>query len=281
MTTAISQCLFSLTSHHDRAYELSMDFSDWRGTSLSKKQIQFTQDRAPVEERIWDVASINSKCGSPHFSWSDYKDIKAALAHYTAASSTDPIIVTLDLKDSHNKYFSSEGSLGEISSQEDDVCAFFQNSALDDSVKSEAVKIHGLFSSIHPVDFVLREGSLKKDLLKSGIFSDREIAFFQGLSEGSQAFCQTAEFFMNALKLGSVARTSAGDFPLEKYVTCLGRVPRSFGPYETSTVLYSQLYEKMYSIDGIFFRTLSSVFRIEGAFDVKSKITMVNVAAKV
>ena len=145
----------------------------------------------------------------------------------------------------------------------------------------EAGKIHHLFQRVHPVDFLLREGSLKQDLLKSGVFADSEIAFFQGLAGGCETFCQTAEFFMNALKIGSVARTSAGDFPLEKYVTSVARVPASFGPFKTSTVLYPPLYQEMYSADGAFFRTLGSVFSIEGAFDPKSKITRVNVAAKV
>lgn len=278
--TGISQCSFTLTSHHARAYQLEMDFTDMAGSSLSKKHVNFTQDRAPVQGRLWDVASINSRCGVPsHFEKRDFESIKAALSQYAEMGGADPIIVTLDIKDSHDLYDSAACPGESISSEEDAVCDFFRATELDLPNSSTRKKIHSLFQSVHPVDFVLREGSLKKDLLQTGLFSDAEADFFQ--KRGGKAFCQVAEFFMNGLKLGSVARSTAGDFPLYAYVTSLLSVPTSFGPYNESTVLYPPLYQETYSLEGPFFRSLASVYSVSGSLDPKSKITTVNVAAKV
>jgi|GEM_PF-2283514 len=277
----ISQCSFSLISHNKAAYQLEIDFIDKAGSSLSKKQVNFAQDRAPVKERLWDVASINSKCGSHLFEKSDFAPINAALAYYTSSASldTDPIIVTLDLKDTHDLYVCTDCLEGAISTEEDAVCEFFRNPKLELPNKSTRKKIHSLFHTVHPVDFVLREGSLKKGVLKKGLFSDAEADFFQ--NRGGKAFCQLAEFFMNAMKLGYVARSSSGDFPLDEYVSCVSRAPIDFGPFATSTVLYPPVYGEMYSPTGAFFRTLRTVHCVDGAVDPKSGITTVNVAAKV
>src|SRR5580704_10782253 len=55
------------------------------------------------------------------------------------------------------------------------------------------------------LDFILFEGSLKANLLKSKIFSEQEALFLQTDPVGKVVFCQFAEFFMNGFKLGHSA----------------------------------------------------------------------------
>ena len=125
----------------------------------------------------------------------------------------------------------------------------------------------------HKLDYIIFEGSLKADLLKSKIFSEQEAAFLQTDPIGKQVFCQCAEFFMNAFKLGS----KAPGIDVHKYVIPVNS-DKAFEPLTNSVVLFPKSYEKLYALDSPIAKCFQDCFHVEG--NKLSGITLWNVIYK-
>lgn len=143
---------------------------------------------------------------------------------------------------------------------------FFQSEEVYPHAKSPN-RIKKLFSEHdRSIDFILFEGSLKADLLRSGLFSAEEISVLQEDSLGRQSFCQCAEFFMNAFKLG---HTTPG-FPFHKYLVPIDP-EKPFEPLSTSVVFYPKSYEELYSLESPIAHCFRKCFGVVG--DKVSDIT--------
>ena len=139
------------------------------------------------------------------------------------------------------------------------VVEFFQSQEICGS-SNKPNQIKHLFK-VHDrhLDFILLEGSLKADLLRSKIFSDQEAAFLQADPAGKKAFCQFAEFFMNGFKLG---HTALG-LSLHQYIVPIDR-ERSFVPLKNSFVFFPKSYQKLYALDSPIAQCFQKCFSIEG-----------------
>ena len=162
---------------------------------------------------------------------------------------------------------------GLIAEKEAEVSAFFKSQEPGPLAGKWAKKIHAQFQKQHSLDFIIKEGSLKRDLLLSGTFSDPEIEYFQTSGIGSIAFCQCAEVFMNGFKFGHAAASYGSAFSKDKYFSLLSSKAASFTPKAKSVVYYPPQYSKIYSLDGSFAHMLKGVFSLQGNWDAKNKIT--------
>ena len=106
---------------------------------------------------------------------------------------------------------------------------------------------------------MILEGSLKADLLKSKIFSEKESDFLQTDPVGRPAFCQCAEFFMNGFKLGHAAL----DLSAQKYIVPVS-ADKPFEPLTNSVVYFPKSYKKLYALDSPIAKCFQSCFSIEG-----------------
>ncbi len=155
---------------------------------------------------------------------------------------------------------------------EEVVCDFFKQEITNSAISSRSKKIHTLIQKNYPLDFVLCEGSLKMDILKYGGFLDKEIEYFQKTKIGAKSFCQCAEFFMNAFKLGQEVRAHEGTFLGEKYFIPISKKYAVLKPQKKSTVFYPSSYKELYSLEGDFAKVMSSIFSVSGQFDKDSQV---------
>lgn len=257
---------FSLTTLHSEAYELEVVFPPlMQEVGISSKTFTFIQKPAYVSGEMVDIYSLNGVCQRELFKCDDGQAIQKAADKWLDQESASPTIVVLDLKDSHLSY---QQDL-KIAKYENAVCDFFKSAKTNAIVKGkDAKKVYPLSEASVAVDFVLREGSLKHDLLS--YFSPAQGEYLLS-KQGGTGFCQCAEFFMNGFKLGQ----EAAGISAENYVTALAN--KKFHPYQTSIVWYPPLYKEMYSLQGPFAKALKSVFSVTGAFDEKTGITSLNV----
>lgn len=166
---------------------------------------------------------------------------------------------------------------GLIPQSEQRVCELFSSETLYSNSPSLCQKVHKIFQKNRPLDFVLCEGTLKMDLLKMGGFSAVEIKF---LEKSTKSFCQCAEFFMNAFKLGQTARSETGElFKGESYFRPVGH--RVFEPCAKSVVYYPPLYKDLYSLEGKYAQVIKPLFDVSGHFDPVTQITTMTVGGKV
>lgn len=262
---SINKSTFSLTPLNESAYALNIAFSDKDGSLLSTKAFTFIQDPSAKEGEIFDIYSQNGACNRPLFTTKDFKGLQLAASKLQLEKPKHPTVLVLDLKDSNKKYL--EGF--EIAQHEAVVCDFFQNGKIDPYLSKQAKKIVPLFQGTCPLDFVLCEGSLKKDLIHQ--FSDTQAEYFLSSSEGPISFCQCAEYFMNGFKFGQ----EVTGIPADHYIVPISN--KVFHPFQKSTVWYPALYKEIYSPEGEFAKTLKPVFSVSGAFDVKTQITQMSV----
>lgn len=276
-TPIINQSLFNLTPVKDGLYELSIAFFDGdkqvsskKFTFIQKKMEEGKYEKHLKDDPLLDVYSQNGMCSpkilSTLFSKKDEQGLKKAEKMRESLGFKGRTILVLDIRDPDKGYADKET----IVKCERAVCEFFKDKIPLSDASKHAKKIHK-----HPMDFVLCEGRLKADLLKH--FTPLETRYFETAS-GRQSLCQCAEFFMNALKGGDIIE--GGTLLADKYIESISGRYSFFEPCTTSTVLYPSLYEKMYSLDGAFAKTLSAVFSVSGTFDPSSKITIMNVARK-
>lgn len=294
----ISKSAFVLEPVKSGGYELQIKFLDSADSLISSRKFLFSQQTPPSisreegkvsrdgnteeqGEELLDVYSQNGECTSPDeiltklFKKGDVKGVKSAAGVVKATAFKGPTILVLDLKahDLDKGYREQAG--GTIEKCEDVVCDFFKKKTAGSQISKEARQVQSLLTP----DFVLCEGRLKVDLLKGGGFSASEIDYFHTRS-GAQSLCQTAEFFMNAFKFGEMAQGEKGNFLAGKYIVPVSGRLASFKPCAKSTVLYPALYAKLYSPEGEFAKTLSTVFNVSGKLDAPSKITTMSMVRK-
>jgi len=256
--------MFNITPLHENAYELNVHFSN-----NSVKTFTFSQHASVKEGNLSDVFTKNGLCSTPlQFQKRDLQEAKNVVSHL---QSKDPIIAVFDLKEPHTHYIPCSSCENTIAKSEELVCNFFQGKRVNSLVSNHAEKIRTQLS----LDYILCEGSLKEDLLKNGGFSDQEI---EHLNSNSMQFCQLAEFFMNGFKLGQSCKNHDTEFLAEKYIKPISNT--IFESYKKSTVFYPSLYKNMYSVEGNFAKTLSSVFSVSGEFSEKTQITTLIVEKK-
>lgn len=144
---------------------------------------------------------------------------------------------------------------------------FFKRKESDGCSKT-ANQIKKLFS-LHDryLDYILLEGSLKADLLKSEIFSEEEIAFLQEDPIGRQAFCQIAEFVMNAFKLGHTVLGLSAD----QYIVPIDP-DKPFKPLSNSVVLFPKRYGDLYGLNSPSIQCFKKCFSVIG--EKKADITI-------
>ena len=118
---------------------------------------------------------------------------------------------------------------------------------------------------------VFLEGSLKADLIKSGIFNKKRCKYLQKTADGKKEFCQIAEFFTLAFKFGYEATVNGVSLSYHKYFQSLNG--NAFQPLSKNVTLYPSLYKEMYSPDSAFAQAVSPVFKVHAHFDPKSEIT--------
>lgn len=296
-TQMINKSLFILEPVEEGGYELCIKFLDKTEGLVSAKKFTFSQakpiqgskeegkvsnddgknaKKEPVENELLDVYSQNGVC-SPNvltnlFSKGDEQGVKKAAQMLKASTFQGPTILVLDLKDPETGY--KENAKETIVKCESAVCDFFKSKTPSTEAGKHAKKIHG-----SAPDFVLCEGNLKMDLLKCGGFAASEIDYFHTPS-GAKSFCQCAEFFMNAFKMGETAQGEKGALLADKYIVPVSGKFTSFKPCSKSTVLYPALYKDIYSVQGEFAKVLGTVYSVSGKYDLSSKITMMSVTKK-
>ncbi len=273
----VSSSSFSLKVLNESAYDFMVHFYDGKGHSVGDAKFTFIQEGNPSEEVIVDVFTKNGSCSpnllSKLFSRSDVKEAKRA-ALKLGSQVTSTVMGVLDLKHPEFGYLKGGEWIGDC---EKEVCAFFQSSTACGGVSTSSKNLHQLFKSSLPVDFILCEGSLKVDLVQQGGFTEGQLSYFH-TKPGVVSFCQTAEFFMNAFKLGEVGYAGPVSFQGEHFITSVGG--KAFQPCQVSSVLYPPLYKNVYSVEGEFAQVMSSVFSVTGGFDPATQITTLNVEKK-
>lgn len=249
----ITRCEFS-TQPTDVGYQYTTQF--FSGEKLhSEKTFDFhsaleTTPACPC--RFVDIYSQNGSCAKKsNFLSALFKDsiseLETALARHKMLSSRELIqtLVTLDLKDSKLSYRDKPV----IRQAEDRFCNFLCGDCDSDtesllpvrgpedfypeSVKKQA---HTLFKQMD-IQYVLREGSLKADLLDH--LTQPQQQFF--LSPGTD-FCEFTEIIMTACKQGDSIN---GLPPLTNYVVPIGKEP--FTPRTPHEIWYPKFYEGLYN----------------------------------
>lgn len=277
--STITSSAFNLKPFNSGSYELEVTFLDENSNPVSKRQHVFTQQVSPSCERITDVYSQNGTCSEipSHlfkrskgclFGKSDERAIGLAAKKWTAEKPQRPSVLVLDLKDSEKSY----KNRATIAQGEREFSDFLQSDGTDPSILPRAGRIHSLYQKSLPVDFILREGSLKSDLLRTQ-FSDPEAEYL--LTHGKD-LCQYAEFYMNGFKLG---QSTKGIFAEDYFLPCAAK-DQAFKPGLESSVWYPEDYSELYSVDSPFFQGMKPVFSVTGSNDEATGISCVTVGRK-
>lgn len=265
---SISSTSFSFASLNKDAYEFQIQFSDAAEKPVSKKTFVFTQTQSPSEDtETLDVYSQNGVCRTQvlkHlFSEEDVLGVQNVAKK--AFKANGPVVYVLDLKGINKGYLDPT-----IPKCETAVCDFFKSEEADACWTDAAQEVHEVFQKSLPIDFVLCEGSLKTKLVSE--FSDEEAGFLLS-KKGVTSFCQVAEPFMNGFKLGQEVK----GIQAQDYLTSVSKKMSVFHPTQKSTVLYPDAYKEIYSLNGDYAKSLSTVFSVSGNFDEESGITSMTV----
>src|SRR5690348_1913727 len=255
MSTNIFSSSFQLTSLHESAYQLKVNFLSEKGAVVDGKEFTFVQDFYPEAEKICDVFTKNGTCNASILK-KLFSNKDVAQAEQSAVCFSTPpkaLLWVLDLKDPKSGYSNSHP----IKKNEEEVYQFFKADKVNSTASSPSKKLYEIFHRNVPMGFMICEGSLKADLLSKGGFTDPEVAYFN-THEGGLDFCQMAEFFMNAFKLGQEGKGQAGFLKGSSFIYPLSEKP--FQPSKVSTVLYPPFYKQIYAVDGQFAKTLGTVF---------------------
>jgi len=263
---SIQSSHYALEPLHAGAYQLHVAYFDPKGNALSKKSLIFTQEHPAVVGEVLDVHSQNGTCAKDLFKKKDVKILRWAAAKQAEEKHQGPALMTLDLTDPKGSYLN--GAI--IHRNEQMVCDFLGSKEAPEEVPSRAKEVHHIFHTTLPLDFVFCEGSLKHALLHHNLSEDEADYWLKD----PIPFCQYAEIFMNAFKLG---QTTPGIVPEPFFKPLAGRT--SFSPQTTSTVWYPPLYEKVYALDGLFFQKMRPIFDLSGTRD--GPISSVSVRPKI
>ncbi len=265
---SVSRVLFSLSPLNGDAYQLDASFIGSENSVVSRRRTVFQQKTVPEVGQVFDIWSHNGVACSPiAFSSRDIKELRHAVQRKEEINGLS--VVALDLQDEQQLYRDKE----QIQRAEGVVCDFYRGKQSSDSL-DRVQKVQDILVRVLPVDSVLCEGRLKCDLL--GTFSEQEIEFFLKKGTGSLSFCQYAEFFMNAFKMGQEP-TGMPIFALNYFES----IRRPFHPQLTSTVWYPASYKDLYSFEGSFMKEMRNVFSLtELCTDPESKITAITMRKK-
>lgn len=283
MMPFINSSSFFINPLNESAYELTIQFRDEKALHSESKFI-FVQE--PVKEgRIVDVFTKNGKC-SPNllanlFTANDLKEVKNAKKQLGGAVS-DPLVAVLDLKEPHNRYLPCHDTdCPTIAKCEEIVCDFLKGKHGNSPLPSEAIEIGSYLQKDLTIDFMIKEGTLKKAILEKGGFTEAQAEYLNADSgAGAIGFCQVAEFFMNGFKTGQSVKTSSELFLPHAFIQPLSSKFEIFAACTVSTVFYPSLYKKIYSPTGEFATTLNSAFAVSGKFNKSTHITTLQVEKK-
>ncbi len=269
MSLSISSSSFHVTKLHESAYELNIQFYDEKSNIADNKQFTFCQGGSATDTEIYDVFTKNGSSlatlSNHLFIGSDFNFAKKVTPLLLAKSDQTSHICALDLQHPTLYYAHSN-----IENSENAVCSFLTADKPSKDASKNAQGIHKKFKETLAVDFVLKEGTLKQHLLTYGGFTDSQAAFFNS-EKGYLSMCQTAEFFMNAIKLGESVRVLEGT----DFVHSISG--KTFTPCKTSTNFYPELYKDIYSSTGNFAKQLGQFYSISGEFHIKSEITTLQI----
>ena len=240
--STIASASFSITPRSD-GYALTVQFLDDMGHGASQKEFPFIFQRC-VDGRTVDIASINAEAHSKAatlrkktFCEEDISEIADALriSQDERAKDDSQVVAVIDFRNSGGGYANKDV----IQTAEETVFKYLHDESTEET--STIAKARKIFHE-SDVQFVIREGSLKADLIRSGSFSPDEIEFFFD-RRGGQYLCQTTEFFMNAIKFGHIP-TSIGGWSPQDYLYPLSD-EACFQPYSRSIVVYPPSYHDM------------------------------------
>ncbi|MBS3905284.1 MAG: hypothetical protein KGZ39_08165 [Simkania sp.] len=278
---SIHSILFSITKLNEKAYQLDTVFLDATASSVSKKTAVFIQQKPLGPDQTLDVYSQNGKCCDPpsnlfknkHLQLLTSQDeigIKSAAQKMQTVESLGLSVLVLDMKDENASYLDRES----IIEAEETICDFYKQPSVDPGYLTRAKKVHALFQTTLPLDFVLCEGALKCNILKN--FSEPEAEFLLHTKKGAIAFCQYAEFYMNSFKFGQETRDSFA----EDYFRPVSSRFDAFQPQSKNTTWYPAAYKEIYSPRGEFFQVLKPIFSISGELDEARAITSISMEMK-
>lgn len=264
---SITNHSFKLDRQHDQAYRYTTSFHDQNGAIVSKKIVEFTQPGflTETEGRIVDVYSQNGvSANPPHqiltddetshlFSGKDIKALNRAAKKIDPKRPTDRTVFVLDLQDCERTYLNPS----EIQESESVVCNFMSKKEQAENLGKRAKRAHDIFHNELPIDYVLREGTLKTRLV--GILSEEQRNYFLNTgTKGRAAFCEFTEPFINAMKLGHETREINSTPELITPISS----PETFQPHawSASTVLYPETYAELYAPNAPIPTALREVF---------------------
>lgn len=280
--SSISKASFHLEPIKEDSYTLRIEFLQETDAVVSQKDFIFSlgeegknTDHAAFENELFDVYSQNGICDpeilETLFTKTDVQEIRRAIRLLKTFKFQGPTILVLDLKVPEAGY--REDPEGTIAKSEKVICDFLKNRTLSSEVTKHARHFH---KALTP-DFILCEGSLKKDILRYGEFSPAEVDYFH-TSAGLKTLCQYTEFFMNAFKMGKTAQGQSGTLSAHQYIKPMS--DKSFRPCVKSTVFYPPTYKEMYSLEGAFMNVLENAYSVEGEHHHDLQITRISVTRK-
>lgn len=273
----VNHSSFALSKLHEDSYQLSIQFSNKeKGNLISQNTVIFYQKPPVSNGVVWDVFSKDCFCDKQivkkSFKTNDIELLNQASQHLPYPES-HPIVAVFDIKHHNKRYLSPE-----IADSEKSICKFIQGPK--PASENNAAKIHSIFHTSLPLDFVLCEGSLKKTLLEEGGFDEKAVEYLNSKS-GSMDLCQCAEFFMNAFKLGHHAQANGGNvFKSEDYLIPVSNKYTVYPSQNVSTTIYPSKYKNIYAVDGYYASILSKIFTISGSFYDQANLTLMQVKNK-
>lgn len=279
----IENCSFELKSLNEDAYELDVKFLGKKNVKISNATIVFKQEKLVSCGETVDIYSQNGVStkniqelftSEEHglFKPADLKGMAIAARKMQTTVLNGPTVIALDMKDEEKSYL-QKYCIREV---EAGVCAFFQQKKPQSKALGAAEKVRALIQKELPCDFILAEGTLKSDIIHT--FSEKEAEWFLTTKTGAIKFCQCAEFYMNAFKLGQAPDGMFAD----DYFHPISSSAGSFQPQSKSTVWYPESYKQIYSLNGKFSKTMKKVFSLEGSegYDIHTGITSISVEMK-
>lgn len=261
-----SDISFNIKPLNPQAYHLEILFSSPMGPPTAKL-ITFTKEHQSCgNQTILDIFTKNGLIqDNTALKINKLFDLKKDLPAMQSFSQLDknigPVVGVFDYKDKNHGYKHSDN----IKHAEATACEFMAN---QNSYKNARLsQLQQLFHK--KIDYFITEGSLKAEIVNSALFSDEEIARFHMKGDGSQKFCQLAEFVMNGLKFGQTAKACGTEFTASKFILPVTPQTEPFTPQKQSLVFYPEEYLTTYAIDSPFAQTLSSVFKVSHQFSQK------------
>lgn len=186
-------------------------------------------------------------------------------------------VFVLDLKDTENSYRNRD----QIARNEVNVSTFLM--AVEPKEVSPRKTFHQLIHT-NQVDFFLREGLLKTDILAQ--LSPEFSGYFTEDPEGGQKLCQLCEIIMNLFKQGYQVSGLGSEFHPQHYFLQTRRW-EVLSELECSAVdhthnvaletVYPRHYENLYSERELYFQAISQVWDATHSCDSNTHVTRISI----